>query len=102
MPAHSHEEGTWRTLRDVVSGLPDPLRPAHGDARDPVYGFDRELGSKAGAIDDDDNLYFVTGSFLRSVDSATGKIRWQKNIVPDGMLSSGPWTATPTIAWARW
>lgn len=30
----------WRTLRDVVSTLPDPLRPAHGDARDPVYGFD--------------------------------------------------------------
>ena len=30
----------WRTLREVVTTLPDPLRPAHGDARDPVYGFE--------------------------------------------------------------
>lgn len=32
-----------RTLRDVVETLPDPLRPAHGVARDPVYGFDLPL-----------------------------------------------------------
>ncbi|MDE3193542.1 MAG: DNA cytosine methyltransferase [Chloroflexota bacterium] len=30
----------WRTLRDVVEALPDPLRPAPASARDPVYGFD--------------------------------------------------------------
>lgn len=45
LPLPTHSETTtgtterWRTLRDVVATLPDPLRPAHGLARDPVYGF---------------------------------------------------------------
>ncbi len=40
VPARTHDESTWRTLRNVVSALPDPLRPAYGSAIDPVYGFE--------------------------------------------------------------
>ncbi len=30
----------WRTLRDVVETLPDPLRPSPATVRDPVYGYE--------------------------------------------------------------
>jgi DNA (cytosine-5)-methyltransferase 1 len=43
LPRRTHDETNWRTLRDVVSTLPDPLGPAHGVACDPVYAF--EIGA---------------------------------------------------------
>lgn len=70
-----------------------------GDAvfEDLVYTYDRQLGSRAAAIDDQNNLYFVTGAFLRSVDSATGDPRWHYNMVPDHELRTGGDIASPTI-----
>src|SRR6266511_564525 len=40
VPRQTHTDTTWRMLRDVVSTLPDPLRPAAGVARDPIYDFE--------------------------------------------------------------
>lgn len=45
MPAATHADlpvgnmRRWRTLREVVEGLPDPLRRPPSAARDPVYAF---------------------------------------------------------------
>lgn len=75
------------------------LWDGNGDAvtTDLVYTYDRQLGSVAGAIDDEGNLYFVTGSRLRSLDGETGAFRWEKNVVPDGELNTGRWPTTPTV-----
>jgi DNA (cytosine-5)-methyltransferase 1 len=40
VPSPTHIEGKWRTLRDVVTALPDPLGPISGFVTDPLYRFD--------------------------------------------------------------
>jgi DNA (cytosine-5)-methyltransferase 1 len=40
-PTHGSEAGQpWRTLRDVVDGLPSPLERSEQPVRDPLYGFE--------------------------------------------------------------
>jgi DNA (cytosine-5)-methyltransferase 1 len=40
IPVRTHQEPNWRTLRNVVETLPDPLTSPSGLARDPVYDFE--------------------------------------------------------------
>lgn len=69
-----------------------------GDATvaDPIYGV-RQLRSSAAAIDENGHLYVTVGSYLKSFDSRDGHLRWQSNIVQEGLVTASAIHGSPTV-----